>query len=433
MGHLVGKDIYKQLGDKIDKQMIRAPYNDTLYEILKELYTEEEANTVVNMPLSLSTAKKISSILKMNELKLIPVLEKLCQKGLVIDLKLKGKYYYTPSPFVIGIFEFTMMRLDKNVNLKKMSGLFHEYFESNEFIYSNFGNKQRISIVRALPYEQTVSKEDVCEILDFEKAEKIIDYHNTFAIGICSCRHQELHLGTKECNVPLEMCSSFGVGAQYLIRNNLGKEVSKEEMMANITKAKELGLILSADNVKQTAGFICCCCGCCCHLLSGIKKYGYPGIVVTSNFIAKVNKNDCSGCGLCEKACPIDVIKMEKDDKINNKKKQFSKIDETLCLGCGVCALKCKKGYLKLQKRKSRVLYPETFFERLFLQSLERDVLQYYIFDNPESSTQKVLRYFVGGFLKLPPVKKAMMSDSFRSRFLTSIRERVSKKGIIPM
>ena len=37
MGHLVDKDIYRKLGKKIDNRTLRAPWNDTLFAILKEI------------------------------------------------------------------------------------------------------------------------------------------------------------------------------------------------------------------------------------------------------------------------------------------------------------------------------------------------------------------------------------------------------------
>jgi hypothetical protein len=39
------------------------------------------------------------------------------------------------------------------------------------------------------------------------------------------------------------------------------------------------------------------------------------------------------------------------------------------------------------------------------------------------------MRAFVGAFLKLPPVKKALMSDTLRSRFLEAMKEGVKKQG----
>jgi hypothetical protein len=39
MAHNTVKDTYRQLGKKIDSLPERVPWNETLYEILKELYT----------------------------------------------------------------------------------------------------------------------------------------------------------------------------------------------------------------------------------------------------------------------------------------------------------------------------------------------------------------------------------------------------------
>jgi hypothetical protein len=39
------------------------------------------------------------------------------------------------------------------------------------------------------------------------------------------------------------------------------------------------------------------------------------------------------------------------------------------------------------------------------------------------------MRAFVGGFLKLTPVKRALMSDGLRSRFLAAMKDGVEKQG----
>ena len=41
MGHLVGKNIYRELGIKIDGMEMRAPWNEKLYTLLKELYSRK--------------------------------------------------------------------------------------------------------------------------------------------------------------------------------------------------------------------------------------------------------------------------------------------------------------------------------------------------------------------------------------------------------
>jgi len=95
----------------------------------------------------------------------------------------------------------------------------------------------------------------------------------------------------------------------------------------------------------------------------------------------------------------------------------------------GVCALKCPTGACKLAKRGQRVIHPKTTFERIMLQCLEKGTLQNQIFDNPQRVDQKFMRAFVGAFLQLPPIKKALMSDKLRSRFLDAMKEGVTKQG----
>ncbi len=63
------------------------------------------------------------------------------------------------------------------------------------------------------------------------------------------------------------------------------------------------------------------------------------------------------------------------------------------------------------------------------LQCLERGTLHNQIFADPQSINEKFMRAFVGGFLKLPPVKKALMSDKLRSKFLAAMKEGVKKQG----
>jgi len=84
---------------------------------------------------------------------------------------------------------------------------------------------------------------------------------------------------------------------------------------------------------------------------------------------------------------------------------------------------------MRLENRPQRVLHPETTFRRVILQCLERGTLQNQLFDNPASRTQAAMRALVGAFLGLPPVKRALMSDALRSRFLAAMEAGVRAQG----
>jgi Pyruvate/2-oxoacid:ferredoxin oxidoreductase delta subunit len=430
MGHLVGKDIFRELGAKIDGMEMRVPWNDRLRAVLEELYTREEADVVIKMPYGLSTIEQLTTATGYEESELRRILDNLTAKGLAVDIWINEAYHYSPSPLVVGIFEFTMMRMAPDADTRKWAKLLHDYMEGDDaFLEGNLGKGEKISFLRAMPHESAIAPSEYFEVLDYEKASALIAEADRFAIGICSCRHEKMHLGEKKCDVPLESCTQFGYAADFMIRHNLAREVSRSEMEEHFIKSKERGLVLAADNVRKNMRFVCHCCKCCCGPMLAIREHGYPNALVTSNYIAGIQEDTCVGCGLCVKACPINAIAMVPLEKPESRKKQDARVDTSLCVGCGVCALKCPTRSCLLTKRGQRLIHPETTFERVMLQSLEKGILQNKIFADPRTINEKFMRAFVGAFLRFPPVKKALLSDRLRSRFLAAMKDGVVKQG----
>lgn len=430
MGHLIGKDISRKVGATIDSMPTRAPYNEALHAVLRELFSADEADLFVRLPYSLSTLKRISQVTRYDQGSLRKTLDRLCSKGLAMDFWLHGEYHYMPSPLIIGIYEFTMMRTGDNLNTKEWARLFHRYFHGDDSFWdANCKKGDKIPLLRTIPYEDSIRNSDHVEILDYEKARSLIERADKFAVGLCSCRHEKMHRGDKACDVPLETCSSFGMAADFLIRRDMAKEVSRSRMLENLARSKELGLVLNADNVKRSISYLCHCCKCCCKPLLGIRVHGYPNALVTSNFMAENHEDQCMGCGKCSRACPIDGIKMVPLEHGNSKKKKRPLIDRSVCLGCGVCVLQCESNGVELVYRGKRVITPETTFGRVILQSLEKGTLQNQLFDNPGSRSQAVMRGILGAFLRLPPIKKALMSDILRSSFLKFMESGISMQG----
>ena len=187
-----------------------------------------------------------------------------------------------------------MMRTRGELNHKEWGRLFHEYLQDGStYFKANWGKGQKISSLRTLPYEDAIDEAGHVEILDYEKASAIVDQAEKMAIGICSCRHEKLHAGSKTRDIPLEKCSSFDNAADMLVRHGMAREVSRAEMQDNLAHSREQGLVLCADNVRRNITFICHCCGCCCNMLLGISRFGCPNVVVSSNYIARVNQDEC--------------------------------------------------------------------------------------------------------------------------------------------
>ncbi len=430
MGHLVGKDVFRRLGEKLDGLEVKVPWDNRLHAILKELYTPEEADVVVKMPYGLSSLARLERATGLERPALERILDGLTAKGLVIDLWTGDAYRYVPSPYVIGIFEFTMMRAGRDANPKTWAKLFHEYFGT--FLQANLAKGDRYTTFRTLPFEEAIASAEHAEVLDHDKASAIIAEADRFAIGLCSCRHEKHHLGRKRCDVPLETCTQFGYAADFGIRHGLAREVSRSEMQDSFARSREMGLVMVADNVRTGMRFVCHCCSCCCNVLGAINEFGYPNVLVTSSYLAEIDPSACSDCQDCIAACPVHAIATpppRRDAGALAASDGKPRVDASRCLGCGVCALQCTTGACTLKRRGQRIIPPESTFERLLLQCLEKGNLQNLMFDDPGRIDHKFMRAFVGGFLRLPTVKQALLGETLRSRFLDAMRRGVRAGG----
>ena len=54
---------------------------------------------------------------------------------------------------------------------------------------------------------------------------------------------------------------------------------------------------------------------------------------------AKVNVDDCVGCGACADVCPADAITVD----------DVAVVDENACTECGACVDECPQEYITLE------------------------------------------------------------------------------------
>ena len=415
MGHLRnGYGVYGRLQKRLDRFPIGAPPAEALFEILKRLYTEEEAEIACRMPIRFTGLGGIARRTGKSPDALRPVLERMAEKGLVMDFEHKGKVEYVLSPTLLGFFEFAFMRIRDDIPQKELARYMVEYAHDRpDFARSVFAGK--VQGGRALVHEMAVDPEDATRILDHESADRIVREAKARAVSLCYCRHIMEHEG-RACEQPREVCTTFNAAADFLVRRGLARKISLMEAQDIFVATREAGLVHIGDNVRRRPAFVCHCCGCCCAMLSAINRFKMFDAVVTSPFLAAIDSRKCAGCGLCAKKCPIGAIEVG-----GERKEAKAAVSGEICLGCGVCRPTCAKGALSMELRKERILVPERAWERAVLMAIERGKFPNLLFDDFERLDHALLRVITRIVVALPPVKKALLAAQVRSRFLQAL------------
>lgn len=412
MAHMTSKSYYN-LQKRFDKAVQGAPASDTLFKILKILFTEEEAEYASVLPLNFFTAREAADRWGKPKKEAEKILDSLADKGLLLDIA-NGKHQaYFLAPTMAGFFEFSLMRTDGKFNRKVLSELFYQYLNVEEdFIKKLF--MQNPPLGRVFVQENSIHQKSETVVLDYEKASHIIKTATCITVGTCYCRHKMDHLG-KACSMPQDVCLSFNKAAESLAKHGIAKKISRKKAREILDKCVDLGLVQFGDNVQEGVNFICNCCGCCCEALLAYKRFGCSSDI-SSNFVSKHSNHKCVGCGVCAEKCPVDAIEMVERDG-----KKFARVIPERCIGCGVCVRFCPTKSRIMEKKKKTRFVPKDSFERIIAEAVDSGKLQNYLFENPNLLTHKVLIKLIGTVLAFKPPRKMAAMKQLRSRFMNAL------------
>ncbi len=365
MGHLLGtKSSLVPLIDRLNRYPIGLVDSPRLREILSLLFDEREAEVASRFPLHEATLAELAERTRMPAEDLLPILESMADKGLVMDLPYGEQTYYLLVPGLIGFMEFTFMRrrarLTSEVSMPELARLMSDYLHENGRAGQAgelFGSPTQLT--RALVYREHVPVES--RITDYEDARRIIEHADYCAVTLCFCRHKKEHLG-EPCRkgAPVEdICMVLGEGARFLVRRGFAKELDKAAMLAKLEQAHALGLTHVTDNIREQPSFVCNCCRCCCELMAGVQM-GFADGIAKAPFLAEIDPQRCDYCGECMKACNVKCIGLATDARSRPRAERFAGIDQQVCLGCGACINACEHDAIHLVPRPNPALPPRT-------------------------------------------------------------------------
>jgi len=335
--HMAGT-IYERLREHLDTLPTGYPKTASGVElkILRRLFTEEEAEMACQLKPLPESAEQIARRLGRDPQAVSDLLYRMSKKGLILRVKLKEVNHYMAMMFIVGIFEYQVNHLDREI-----VELFEAY--AQEAMNKELTRPQTPQL-RVVPVQESL---DVAmEIQPYDELRKIVLSQKTIALADCICREKSAILG-HPCSKPMESCFVFGPMAEYYIENGIGRRITHEEALEVLHKNEEAGLVPSPANAQKVGG-MCNCCGCCCGVLKALRLHSHPGSYVKSNYFAQVDEGLCAGCETCLERCQMEAIAVENDR---------ARIDLKRCLGCGLCVTTCPTKALSLRKKDSREVY----------------------------------------------------------------------------
>jgi H+/Na+-translocating ferredoxin:NAD+ oxidoreductase subunit B len=343
---------YVDLGGTLARGAIGAPVTDTQTQILRMLFSPDEARCAAALDFAPDPEEIIARRAGMDPDVVADLLTRIASRGLIRGVRRPdGIRVFRLPLFFPGLFEMVSINPSPSVDTEKIGALFDSYFRQ---AWGREMHGHAVSVARALPHISPPRE----QVLPYEDAVKLVEAASVALHIDCSCRE-----AVRACDCPLDVCIVIGEGAlgghlegapvrdqRYVVGPPRARRLSIDESVHVLDRAEKAGLVHTTLNVQQDSWFICNCCSHACFLLRGATELDIPHAVAPSSFWSVIDEDECNGCGACEAACHLSAIKLV-DGKL-------AEVDYERCLGCGVCVSSCPTEAIRLEKRGDEIYTP---------------------------------------------------------------------------
>ncbi len=356
------RDVYQRFRAWLDTHPVGAPESENIIEILQIMYTPEEAELNMQLPITPTPISEIAKNTGMPEKELKANLDKMADKGLAFRNSEENTYHaWSTCP---GLWEICFAKGDKTPETERLAHLWREYYKEG---WWKEMHRAKTPLTQIFPIEQSLDAKH--QVMPYEQAAEHVKNASYVCVMNCTCR-TAAWLDGRDCGHPRETCILMGELARYMVEIGRARESNYEEAKEILRMTAERGLVqlgLSQKELGDPELGICSCCRCCCTQLRASTELGKHRAVAPSRFEPVWDKEDCTYCETCIDRCPMSAISFE-DEEIE--------INWDECFGCGVCVVGCPTEALALKERADYEQPPETLdalFKR-FLQEKEESL-----------------------------------------------------------
>ncbi len=326
--------VYEDLAAALNRLPHGFPRTPSRAEIplLQEIFRPDQARLAGTLSERFESADEIARRQQLHPDDTETALLGMARRGLVWVKGTPERKEFRLAPFVVGIYEAQLARMDE-----RLAALVDAYLQDGGAV-GIMGAEPAIH--RVLPAQASLKPEWV---LPYEDVKRILSTAKTFRVRDCICRVHMDKIG-RDCDFPLNMCLSYSTQE----RPPSPKDISREQAFELLDRAEEVGLVHTVSNVQVGAllphenGYVCNCCGCCCLVLRGITKWGVANSVAHASYRARLDAGTCTDCGICVDRCQVNALARTPEGVV---------LDPARCIGCGLCVSTCPTEAMQLERR----------------------------------------------------------------------------------
>ena len=283
--------------------------DDPRFKLLEKVVTEEMAEVALALEYRVhlsveEIAKKCGKSVEQTK----KLLWELAMAGVATIKQEQNGDRYWYETWVPGIFEMVVNNKENVEKYPQIGKAFDDYgLLRNPIAAGNIPIGH--GLMRVIPIESAIDGNS--KRASYEEVSKYINEARVLSVSDCSCRTSREVMNQGCGHLKEDMCIQLGDAAEFYIRTKRGREVTKEEAMEIITKAERDGLMHQIPNTEGEGHThaICNCCGCSCYAIRAAGMYHNPDMV-RSNYVSKIDSDNCVGCGECVEVCPTNSIRL---------------------------------------------------------------------------------------------------------------------------
>ncbi len=284
-------------------------YSDPEYKILDPIVDDDMCSVMMRM--RLETDFTVEDLAKKTR-KSVEFVQTQCDKlvaaGVIRTRERHGALCYYYPIWVPGIMEGILSNREQCDAHPELGACFEEYTRIRVGMLAPvLGNG--VNFMRVMPVMSAI--ENDTHKASYDELSTLIEKAWAISVGPCSCRRSRRLMGEGCGHLEEDMCLYLNDNAVSFSKSGEHRLISKEEAYEILRRAEDNGLV---HEVNQAPGFddvtaICNCCGCSCYALRIAEMFRSPN-GVSSNFIARVDKDKCVACGQCVENCQTNAVRL---------------------------------------------------------------------------------------------------------------------------